>query len=124
MAVLFNRIRWTYDEHVFPLTQGWGVFTTAGTTGIHYCLAVPDVSSAAIHRWYWYPLPWAVPLVSSTAIHCWYPLLLGCASGAGLCGGDVVSDQILVEVVDYRFSSDKLCGEIANDEIISTYAMY
>ena len=52
---------------LFPLTQGWGVFTTAGTTGTHYCWAVPVVSSTAIHRWYW------------------YPLLLGCASGIQYC---------------------------------------
>ena len=66
---------------LFPLTQVGGyslllvlpVSTTVGCAcGVQYC----------------YP---PLVLVSSTAIHCWSPLLLG-------CGGDVVSDQILVEV--------------------------
>ena len=62
-----------YSARVISSDTGWGVFTTAGTTGIHYC---------------WLCL-WCPVLLSTagTGIQYCYPLLVSTA--AGLCGGDV-----------------------------------
>ena len=89
---MMSMVNLKYSARVISSDTGWGVFTTAGTTGIHYC---------------WLCL-WCPVLLSTagTGIQYCYPLLVSTA--AGLCGGNVVSDQILVEVVDQRFSSDKL----------------
>ena len=95
-----------YSLKVSWLVRGCArvISSDTGLGGIHYCWAVPLVSSTAIHCWY--PLllgcAWGVQyLVSSTAIHCWYPLLLGCASGAGLCGGDACcfDNKFLIQVL-------------------------
>ena len=75
---MMSMVNLKYSARVISSDTGWGVFTTAGTTGIHYC---------------WLCL-WCPVLLSTagTGIQYCYPLLVSTA--VGLCGGDVVSDQI------------------------------